>query len=73
MFLRILEFLSMFLISTFVWTQIFWPLWTGQSLFPLFGRRHKVEERLAKAKEREELEALFREARKSHSAKEASQ
>lgn len=59
MFLRLLEATFLLLAIVALWTQVLWPLWTGKTLWPLFGPRAKAEAKLAKARERTELNDMM--------------
>lgn len=59
MFLRLLEVTFLILAIVTLWTQVIWPLWAGKALFPLFGPRAKAEAKLAKARERAEVNDIM--------------
>ena len=52
MLLRWLEVLAFVLIAIFFATQIFWPMWRGTRLFPIFrGRQRQLEHQIAATRE----------------------
>lgn len=58
MFLRLLELLFLVLVFIMVSTQVILPLWQNRPLFPIFGRRRKVETQLGKVVEEREVNEL---------------
>lgn len=59
MFLRILEFASVFLTVYLMVTQVTIPLFTGRIIFPVFRpARRKLEKDLANHLEAQDLESL---------------
>lgn len=77
MFLRLLEVTFLIVATVALWTQVLWPLWSGKSLWPFFGPRAKAEAKLAKARERADVDEMIDEVtaarRRHHSAEEDSE
>lgn len=49
MFLRVIEWLSVFAVILFAATQLVIPAWRGQKLFPAFRKQGELESELADA------------------------
>lgn len=51
MFLSLLEFVLYTIFVAILATQVIYPLWHGTKLFPMFRKRHKLEQNVTEVKE----------------------
>ena len=64
MFLRYAEYFLIALILIVFGTQVFWPMWRGTPVFPIFkSQRRRLEAELRAAREAAEIERLEQELR----------